>query len=316
MKVKIAFSSFALVLLTLLYGCADQTAASDQAGGRASSDTPLQVLCTFGLVTDVVEAVGGDLVDVTTLMGPGVDPHVYRPTPSDVTAMERANVIFYSGLGMEARMEDLFEKMSDSKHTFAITSEIPEELLRQPEEFEGQVDPHVWHDPMIWIYTVDSVESALIELLPDHAEVLRENAEEYRQMIRTLDAEIQETIGAIPGERRVLATAHDAFGYLAIRYGIDVLPVQGVTTEGEASIADIRQIAQELADRRVPAVFLEATVPPASMNALVEAVRSRGHEINFGGELFADTVGPAGSGAETYEGMMRANISTIADALQ
>lgn len=316
MNVKISFSVLALLLAATFQSCTPSDSAQLSANESDRSTDQIQVLTTFGLVTDVVSAVGGERVSITTMMGPGVDPHVYRPTPSDVSAMDNAEVIFYSGLGMEARLEEMFEKMSGDKVAYAITSAIPENMLRRPEEFEGQVDPHVWHDPLVWMYTIDAVEDALIELMPDHADEFRANAAAYRDEVQALHDEIESQLLQIPDNQRVLATAHDAFGYMAIRYDIDVMPIQGVTTEGEASIADIRQIATDLAERGVPAVFLEATVPPASINALREAVRSRGLDIKMGGELYADTVGPTGSGADTYVGMMRANVATIVEALK
>jgi manganese/zinc/iron transport system substrate-binding protein len=251
-------------------------------------------------------------------MGPGVDPHLYTPAPSDTAQLANADVIFYNGLHLEGRMANLFEKLARTKPAFAVTGGLvarKDKRLREPPEFEGLYDPHVWHDPLLWADCVDEVAVRLAEFDPPHAADYKKNAEAYRAELSELDAVCRDALAAIPNERRVLVTAHDAFGYFGAAYGIEVFGLKGISTEEEKDLAHQEEIQRMLIERKVPAVFVETAVAPKTIESLVEPSRAAGHDLRIGGELYADALGPADGDAATYAGMIRHNVRAIADAL-
>ena len=281
-----------------------------------AQDGPLTVVATTGMVGDLVRNVGGSHVEVTDLMGPGVDPHLYKARESDVMRLAEADVIFYSGLHLEAQLGDVFEQMGDQVTTIAITRDLPRELLIPLGEDTAGYDPHVWFDVELWAMTIDTVRDALIEIDPDNADDYTANAAAYATELGELDTYVQEQAASIPVEHRVLITAHDAFGYFAQAYGFEVHGVQGVSTVTEASTADIQDLADFITERQIPAIFVESSVSPRTIQALQEAVESRGHEVAIGGSLFSDAMGDSGTTEGTYVGMVRYNIDTIAGALK
>jgi manganese/zinc/iron transport system substrate-binding protein len=248
-------------------------------------------------------------------MGPGVDPHLYKASAGDVMTIQRSDVVFYNGLALEGRMIEIFERLARTKPTYAVTDGIPREQLRQPPEFEGSYDPHVWFDPTLWSYTADTVAQRLAALDPQSAQLYHDNAARYKQALAELDAYTRQQIAAIPPQSRVLITAHDAFGYFGARYGLEVRGLQGISTASEAGAADVQTLAEFIAGRNIRALFVESSVPQATVEAVLEAVRSRKHEVSIGGELFSDALGEAGTPAGTYTGMFRANVDTISQAL-
>ncbi len=303
----------ALVLATvLLGGCG--TRVADIAGGELSTRT-INVVATTGHVADAVRNVGGDRVAVKALMGPGTDPHLYKASASDVQALAQADVIFYNGLHLEGRMIDIFERVSRTKPVYGIADGVPHERLTATGEFEGGYDPHIWFDPLLWSAAVDGVAQQLSALDAAHASTYRANADQYKGQLAELDAYTQARMSSIPEGRRVLITAHDAFGYFGKRYGIDVRGLQGLSTASEAGAADVQQLAEFIAERGIPAIFVESSVPQTTISAVQAAVRSRGQEVAIGGELFSDALGAADTPEGTYIGMVRANVDTIANAL-
>jgi manganese/zinc/iron transport system substrate-binding protein len=280
---------------------------------------PIKAVCTIGQVTEMVQRVGGEHVEAEGIMGPAVDPHLYSPVASDVRRLSDADVIFYNGLHLEGRMADLFVKMARSKPTFAITEGLQtreDKRLREPPEFEGLYDPHVWHDPLLWAECIKDVGEMLAEFDPAHAEDYRKNAEAYRQEIAQLDQFCRDELAKIPKDRRVLVTAHDAFGYFGAAYGIEVFGLKGVSTEEEKDLAHQEEIQRMLIERKIPAVFVETAVAARTIESLVEPARATGHDLKIGGELYADALGPADSDEATYAGMIRHNVRTIAEALK
>jgi manganese/zinc/iron transport system substrate-binding protein len=289
-------------------------------GGEAQSeevgDGPIQVTTTTTMITDLVEQVGGGEVEVTGLMGPGVDPHDYRASQGDVRALQEADAVFYNGLFLEGQMQDIFIDIAEQTPTVRVTEAVPEERLLESEEYEGQFDPHVWFDVELWQMTVEPVVEQLSELRPEAEEDFRQRGEEYKQELEELHAEVQEEISAIPEENRVLVTAHDAFRYFGEQYGMEVVGVEGISTEGEAGAGDIQEVAEFVAENEIPAIFVEGSVPPQNIEAVQAASRDRGWDVEIADEeLYSDAGGEEGSGAETYAGMVRANVETMREAL-
>jgi manganese/zinc/iron transport system substrate-binding protein len=312
-----------LPLLALLttFGAA-ATAGACQRGDASTSrgrdhDTsgPIRVVTTVGMLADMAVEVGGDCVDVTALMGPGVDPHLYRASAGDVDKLRRAEVILYGGLNLEGRMADVLERLRRQATTLAVLESLPGARLLAHPTYAGHFDPHVWMDPGLWSETVPAVAEVLATRRPACREAIQARAADYGARLRALDGWVRETIATIPQATRALVTAHDAFHYFGRAYELDVIGIQGVSTEAEASLADLRAVADALARRRIPAVFVETSVNPRNLEAVRAAVRDRGWEVRIGGELFSDAMGASGTWQGTYVGMLRSNVLTIAQAL-
>jgi manganese/zinc/iron transport system substrate-binding protein len=288
-----------------------------QAGTDELSQRVIRVVTTIGMITDVVENVGGERVQVTGLMGSGVDPHLFRASERDVVRLASADLVFYNGLHLEAGMARVLERMADSGlRTVAVTENIDRDVLLAPPEFEGAYDPHVWFDVTLWKHAAERVRDALIEADPEHGYAYRANASDYLGKLEDLHAYVTDLGESIPPERRVLVTAHDAFNYFGRAYGFQVLGLQGISTASEASIADVQVLADFIAERQIPAIFIESSVPQRNVEAVQAAVRARGFDVRIGGELFSDAMGDAGTKEGTYIGMVRHNIDTITGALR
>jgi manganese/zinc/iron transport system substrate-binding protein len=279
------------------------------------SNRPIRAVATTGMVADVVNSVGGARVQVTTLMGPGVDPHLFVPSEGDVTRLSSADMLFHNGLHLEARMGDVMTKMSGRVTSVAVAEAIETSKLLSPEAFQGAHDPHVWFDVSLWILTVDRVRDALVERDPPHADTYRANADAYRVKLSELDGYVRRQAASVPASRRVLVTAHDAFGYFGRAYGFEVRGLQGISTATEAGAADVQELATMITERQIPAIFFESSVPARAIEAVQEAVKARGWNVAIGGELFSDALGAQGTAEGTYEGMVRHNIDTIVKAL-
>lgn len=288
----------------------------DAAGRPDVSDRKVRAVATTGMIADIVANVGGRRVEVTALMGPGIDPHLYKASEGDVTTLTGADVIFYNGLDLEAKMGDVFGKMRGAVATVAVTRGIDESILLAPPEFEGAYDPHVWFDVSMWIETVGQVAGALEDLDPSNAETYRANAASYIRGLEELDEYVHSQADRVPEERRVLITAHDAFNYFGRAYGFEVRGLQGVSTAAEAGTADVGGLADFIVDREIPAIFVESSVSPRFIEAVKAAVDARGERVDVGGQLFSDAMGDPGTPEGTYLGMVRHNIETIVEALR
>lgn len=286
-------------------------------GGMLSvaAESRLQVVATTGMVADVVREVGGDHVRVEGLMGPGVDPHLYRQTRRDITALSRADAVFWNGLYLEAQLEEFLERLAQRRPVFAVAEGVPERLRLSDEEYRNQSDPHVWMDPGRWRYGVETVRSALVALRPDQKAYFDQRAEAYLGELDTLNDYARQVLGSVPEGQRVLVTAHDAFGYFGAAYGFEVLGIQGFSTESEAGLSRIEALVDLLVEREIGAIFVESSVSDRNVRALIEGAAARGHSVRIGGELYSDAMGPAGTYEGTWLGMIDHNVSTIARAL-
>ena len=279
------------------------------------ADDRIRVVTTIGMITDVVERVGGEHVRVQGLMGPGVDPHLYKARAGDVRKLAEAEVIFYNGLHLEAAMGEVLEEMGKRTRSVAVTDSIPRHVLLHPPEFAGAYDPHVWFDVELWMSSVAVIAQALAAHDPANAPAYRRNADALLTELRALDAWVHERVATVPAERRVLVTAHDAFNYFGRAYGFRVLGLQGISTATEAGTRDVQRLAAEIARLRIPAIFVESSIPRRTVEAVQAAVHARGHQVRIGGELFSDALGTAGMPEGTYIGMVRHNVGTIVRAL-
>lgn len=275
-----------------------------------------QVAATVGMIADIVREVAGDKAKVEGIIGEGVDPHLYKPTSTDVKAFQAADVVFYNGLQLEGKMGDVLVRLARTgKPVYAVTEEIREQEDYIITDEEQHLDPHVWMDVKGWIRAVKVVEKALSEYDTANASTYQANAAAYLAELEKLDAYAKKVIGSIPENQRVLVTAHDAFSYMARAYGLEVRGIQGLSTESEAGVKDIEDLVSFLVEKKIPAVFVETSVSDKNVRALIEGAMAKGQEIKIGGELFSDAMGPAGSYEGTYLGMIDHNATTIARAL-
>jgi manganese/zinc/iron transport system substrate-binding protein len=287
----------------------------------SGSAAPLPVVTTTSMITDLVQQVGGDRIAVTGLMGAGVDPHLYKPTASDVTRLQKSQVIFYNGLHLEGRMGELFERLGKGgKKVHAVTSGIPVERLLKPAEFEGNFDPHVWGDASLWALCVDPIVQALAAADPAGKTEFEQRGKTCKDTLEKLHAWALQRSGELPPEKRVLITSHDAFNYLGRAYGFQVVGVQGISTVTEAGLADIGKVVDFIKKRSVKAIFVESSVARAAIERI-----SRDSGAKVGGELFSDAMGALGTlktvNGETYDegtyvGMLKHNINTAVEALK
>lgn len=282
------------------------------------ADRKIDVVTTTGMITDIVQIVGGERVSVTGLMGPGVDPHSYDATEGDGIKMTMADVIFYNGLHLEGKMGEVFEEKGKRTRAVAVTAKMdPKRDLRDaPADYGAPHDPHVWFDVELWMKAVECVRDTLIDMDPTHAEIYRTNASKYLDQLKELHQYVLAQAEKVPQQHRVLITAHDAFYYFGRKYGFEVHGLQGVSTVDQTSPLALDKLARLIAAHRVPAIFIEDSVAPTGIEAVIKAVKSNsGFEVKLGGKLYSDAMGYPNTPSGNYIGMVKHNINTIVNAL-
>lgn len=309
-------TSLSLFLIShFLVGCAEEPEFSKASDG---SIEPYKIVCTVGMITDIVRNLAGDYAEVEGIIGEGIDPHLYKPTRGDVVKLSQADVVFYNGLLLEGKMTDVLEGVaSTGKPVKAVTEAILEETdyLLEKDDGSEYTDPHVWMDVSGWLRALPVVAETLAVYDPENAEAYRTKAAVYTEQLEALDAYAKEVMSTIPESQGVLVTAHDAFQYLGRAYGIEVRGIQGISTESEAGVRDLEDLVDFIVERQIPAVFVESSVADKNVRALVEGARARGHDVIIGGSLFSDAMGQAGTYEGSYIGMIDSNVTTITNAL-
>lgn len=307
MMKKIMSHIVALVIISaFLAGC----------GGPNTKDSgKLKVITTTTLIADVVKELSGDLAEVEALMGPGVDPHLYKASAGDVKRMVDADMVIYNGLHLEGRMGKVFENIKD-KVIFAANENLDESMLLYLDTNSEYADPHVWFDVQIWKGTTERIAQGLKELDPDNGAKYDENLARYLNELDEIDQYIRDRIEELDEGKRILVTAHDAFQYFGNQYGFVVKGLQGISTDAEAGTSDVRNLADFIVEREIKAIFIESSVPRKNIEALQEAVKAQGFNVEIGGELHADSTGDIGTDAQSYIGTIKENIDTIVDALK
>lgn len=298
-----------IISTVFMLSCEGQNKSKKRSDGR------LDIVATIGMIADIAQTVGGHHVNITGLMGPGIDPHLYKATAGDVSRLSDADIIFYNGLHLEAKMAEVLERMSNQVKTVAITDGIDRSRLLTPPEFDGAYDPHVWFDVTLWKKAVEIIRDTLIEADAKHAESYGRNSKIYLAKLDELHEYVKTQAERIPENQRVIVTAHDAFNYFGRAYGFQVRGLQGISTVTEAGTADIQGLAKFIVQRRIPAMFVETSVSSRNIEAVQAAVTSRGFDVEIGGQLFSDAMGDPGTPEGTYIGMVRHNIDTIVKSL-
>jgi manganese/zinc/iron transport system substrate-binding protein len=280
---------------------------------RSSKDLPY-VVATTGMIRDAAEQLGRDLFQVDGIMGPGVDPHLYRATPADIRKMEEADLLLYNGLLLEGRLSEILGRIGS--RSYPVAESIPDTLLLAPYDYGGNYDPHIWFDVSLWQYVVQGIAGQLIGLSPVNESQIRQNLQEYMDELDELHSYVTAQIASIPEERRVLITAHDAFAYFGRAYDIQVEGLQGISTASEYGLQDVRALRDLIIERRIPAIFVETSVSTRSIESLIAGTEEMGHNVRIGGALYSDALGEYGTEQGTYTGMFRHNVDQITEALR
>ncbi|MEH7392865.1 zinc ABC transporter substrate-binding protein [Bacillus sp. JJ1503] len=289
--------------------------SSDSSNGYQRGEK-LVVTTTISQIADAVKNIGGDKVDVQSLMGPGTDPHLYKATQGDIGKLQKADVIFYNGLHLEGKMLDVLEKMNKDKPTYAIGESLKEEELLLKADGKGAIDPHIWFDIDLWTGALKEVEKGLIKADPDNKAYYEKNAQEYFNKLKELKEFAAAEMEKIPSEQRVLVTAHDAFGYFGAAFNMEVEGLQGLSTDAEYGLGDVQKIVELLVTRNIKAVFIESSISERSINAVIEGAKKKGHDVKIGGELYSDAMGEEGTEEGTYIGMYKHNVNTIVNSMK
>ncbi len=304
--------SFSLIIIVffIISGC--------KKSGRKNRDfskNKINVVTTIGMIHDLVENIAQNRVNLSGLMGPGIDPHLYKATEGDVNTLTKADVIFYNGLHLESKMGEIFKKMKRNKITVAVSEQIDSRFYIKSKEFQGNPDPHIWFNVELWIKAANAVKETFVKIDPAHKDFYSQNAKNYNKQLIDLHKYVKKQAELIPQDNKVIITAHDAFNYFGQAYGFKVIGIQGISTATEAGIADIKEIASFIVKNKIPAIFIETSVSPKTMKALQEAVSAQNYNVKIGGQLFSDAMGPKGSNTGNYIGMVKHNINTIKNSL-
>ncbi len=275
-----------------------------------------KIVTTTGHIADMVRNIVGDNAEVVALMGPGVDPHLYKASLRDLKELSSADIIFYSGLHLEGKMGDIFHKLSRTKHVVAVSDGIPRDQLLLADAEKHVPDPHIWFDVRLWRYCLQKALASLIKYDPAHQEEFKQRAVAYDKKLEELHKDVLRDIHSIPAKQRVLVTAHDAFGYFGRAYGIEVIGLQGISTLSEYGLNEITSLTKLLTSRHIPSIFMETSVSEKAIHSVIEGCRQKGHEVKIGGSLYSDALGDPATPEGTYIGMFRHNVKLIKEGLQ
>jgi manganese/zinc/iron transport system substrate-binding protein len=297
--------------MLMLLGCSG--------GKQDSDDNRLYVVATTGMLGDAVKNIVGEKAKVESLMGPGVDPHLYKAAQSDLEKLSEADIVFYNGLSLEGKMAEVLEKLGHTKKIIAVGDRLDKSrVLQTSDHSTGNLsyDPHIWFDVSLWDEAVEIIASVMIETDTANAAFYRDNFNSYSAKLNDIHKWVKDEISSVPAEQRVLITSHDAFSYFGKAYEIEVHALQGVSTASDYGLQDVTRLVNLIVDRKVKAVFIESSVASRSLKAVVEGCGNLGYEVKIGGTLFSDAMGEAGTPEGTYIGMMQANVNTIVNALR
>jgi len=296
-----------IILSGSILSCSEKTAEKNE---------KLTIVTTTGMIADAVKNITDTAANVVALMGPGVDPHLYKATHGDLEKLSGADIIFYNGLHLEGKMAEILEKLGKTKTVIPVSNGIPPNLLMTAPQFANAHDPHIWFDVNLWTMAVEEIYNTLVRIDPAQKDYYERNTLAYIQKLDSLDQWVKNEIQSIPEERRVLITAHDAFGYFGKAYSIEAKGLQGISTSSDFGLNDITGLVNFIVDKKIKAVFVESSVSPKAIEAVIKGVQEKGHEISIGGTLYSDAMGAPGTFEGTYIGMVTSNVKKITSALK
>lgn len=309
-------SSIQLTLLILVIGLLATGCRVEESKDDTGRTGPLNIVATTGMLADAARNIVRDSADVLALMGPGVDPHLYKATQSDLGRLQGADVVFYNGFNLEGKMGEILAKFSKQKPVMAVAETIDRTQLRIVDSDNRTVDPHIWFDVQLWAEAVQNISYKLQDLDPKRADYYQENTLAYLEELDSLHAWVYREIQSIPESQRVLITAHDAFGYFGEAYDIEVRGLQGISTQSELGVQDVSRLVNYITRHRIKSVFLESSVSSQSLEAVVAGCKQRGHAIRIGGMLYSDAMDAPAKPEGNYIGMVRSNVQHITAALR
>ena len=310
-KSTLNFISLLLVVssLTTFFSC-----QSDQL--NHTTNEKINIVATTGMISDALKNIVGDSAEVLSLMGPGVDPHLYKITQSDIKKLMNADVIFYNGLHLEGKMGEILEQMSQNKPVIAVSDGLTKEQLRATSEFQGNYDPHIWFSVQLWVDVVKFIGKNIADIDKDHAVFYDANTNQHVEELKSLHSWTQKQINRISEQQRVLITAHDAFGYFGRAYNLQVKGLQGLSTAAEYGLKDVTNLVDFISENKIKAVFVESSVSDRSIKAVMEGCKNKNHNVVIGGRLYSDAMGATNTDEGTYIGMVKYNVTTIVEALK
>jgi len=297
-----------LLMVLIFWGCQYDSE-------KTHSGKPL-IVSTTGMIADAISVIADTTAEVVGLMGPGVDPHLYKATQNDLRLLRNADIIFYNGLHLEGKMAEILEKLGRQKPVYAVSELIPEENLILSDRATGTYDPHIWFDVSLWQYVVSYITDKLTQHMPQQESMFRNHSNAYTDTLSKLHDWVRTEIQRIPDSSRIMITAHDAFEYFGKAYEIEVIGLQGISTVAEFGLKDVKNMVDLIVERKLRSVFVETSVPSKSLEAVVAGCRQKGHEVSIGGTLYSDAMGEAGTPEGTYIGMVRSNVQTIVNGLK
>ena len=275
-----------------------------------------KILVTTGFIGDAANNILKGIASVEVLMGPGVDPHLYKASQGDMQKLSEADVIIFNGLHLEGKMTDIFEKLEKRKPVIAVSEGISSNKLLKNDLKGSGYDPHIWLDAGLWSSSISYLGNELKDLFPEDSAEIIKNTKDYVQSLQELDAYAKSTLAEIPASGRILITSHDAFRYFGRAYDINVRGLQGISTISEYGLRDVNEMVNYITTNKIKAVFIESSVSEKSIQAVMEGCIARNHRCVKGGMLFSDALGKANTAEGTYKGMFRYNLQTIVNALK
>lgn len=301
------YTSTVFFLILIFQACtADKKAVSDK----------LQIVTTTGIIADAVKNIVGDKATVISIMGPGVDPHLYKATQGDLEKLSSADIVVYNGLHLEGKMGEVLEKLGRNKKVIAMSDGLDKNKLRSSPDFPGSYDPHIWFNVALWTDAIKFLANEIATVDKRNADLIMQNTATYKQKLNELHKNVGAQIAQIPIQQRTLITAHDAFGYFGDAYKIQVKGLQGISTVSEYGLQDVSNLVKFIVDSKIKAVFVESSVSPKAIDAVITGCQSKGHQIKIGGTLYSDALGNEGSKEGTYIGMVQHNVQVITQALK
>jgi manganese/zinc/iron transport system substrate-binding protein len=303
------YTLYILIIIGLLVSCNTKKDSN-------SETKKISIVTTTGMIKDAAVNIAGDKAEVIALMGPGVDPHLYKATQGDLQKLTNADIVFYNGLHLEGKMGEVLERLSHMRPVIAVTSEIPDSLLREVPGFGGTHDPHIWFNVKLWKEAAKTIGEFMAEFDSDNQLYYEIRTQRYLSTLDSLHTAVQAKVLEIPESQRILITAHDAFGYFGDAYNIQVRGLQGISTVSEFGLKDVTELVNYIISKKIKAIFVESSVSPKSIEAIQEGCRSKGWKVAIGGSLYSDAMGAEGTPEGTYVGMVNANVNTIVNALK
>jgi len=277
---------------------------------------PLHIVTTTGIIADGIERIVGDSAEVSCIMGPGTDPHIYKPAPGDIDLLEKADVIICNGLHLEGKMAEMLDKYSKEKPVLKVSDGIDKSLLLKSSDVADSYDPHIWFDPELWLAGLNYITKELGNLDSTSASYFTGNFEIYRSEVLEADAWIKNEIHQLDSLQKVLITSHDAFSYFGKRYGIEVKGIQGVSTLSEVGLKEISGMVDFIIQRNIPAIFVETSTSQKTAQSILDGCAVKNYSVILAGPLYSDALGEPDTEAGSYIGMLKENVKIIIAGLK